>query len=137
MNSVDRFVKMHKMCYSDALEEIKNGYKSSHWMWYIFPQLKGLGHSSTAEYYGIDGLEEAKRYMENDYLRNNMLEICNELVKLNDSVDNIFGYPDNLKLNSSMTLFENAIPDEKIFGKIIDKFYDGKRDELTLKLLKK
>ncbi len=135
MNNIDRFVEMHELYYPVALREIQDGYKRSHWMWYIFPQLKGLGHSSKSEYYGIDGLKEAKEYMNNEYLRHNMIEICNELIKLDDSVDNIFGYPDNLKLNSSMTLFEYAIPEEKIFGKIIDKFYNGKRDKNTINIL--
>lgn len=135
MNNINRFIEMHKLYYKIALKEIKDGYKRSHWMWYIFPQLKGLGHSSKSEYYGLSGIEEVKEYMNNEYLRNNMLEICNELIKLNDNIDNIFGYPDNLKLNSSMTLFEYALPNEKIFGKIIDKFYDGKRDNNTINML--
>lgn len=134
---IDRFVKMHELYYPDALKEIQDGYKCTHWMWYIFPQLKGLGHSYTATYYGLDGAEEAILYMNNEYLRHNMLEICSELLKLDDDVKNIFGYPDYLKLNSSMTLFDYAISDEKIFKSVIDKFYDGKKDEMTLSLLKK
>ena len=92
--NIDRFVQMHKMYYPDALKEIKNGYKMTHWMWYIFPQLKGLGHSYKAEYYGLDGVEEAIEYMKNEYLKNNMLEICSELIKVDDDVKYIFGYPD-------------------------------------------
>ena len=91
--NIDRFVQMHKMYYPDALKEIKNGYKMTHWMWYIFPQLKGLGHSYKAEYYGLDGVEEAIEYMKNEYLKNNMLEICSELIKVDDDVKYIFGYP--------------------------------------------
>ena len=135
--NLERFVKMQEIDYKDALSEIKNGHKRSHWIWYIFPQLKGLGHSFNSDYFGIDGIEEAKQYMNNEYLRHNMLEICGELYKLNDSVDNIFGHPDNLKVNSSMTLFECSTPEEKIFGEIIDKFYDGKRDEKTLSMIRK
>ncbi len=134
---VDRFVEMHELYYPVALAEIKDGHKRSHWMWYIFPQLKSLGHSQKSEYYGLSGIEEVKEYMNNEYLRNNMFEICNELYKLNDDIDNIFGYPDNLKLNSSMTLFEYVFPNEEIFKKIIDKFYDGKRDEVTISILSK
>lgn len=136
MYNIDRFVEMHKEYYETALQEIKNGYKRSHWMWYIFPQLKGLGYSSKSEFYGLTGVEEAKQYMNNDYLKNNMYEICKELLKLDDNIDNIFGYPDNLKLKSSMTLFEYAIPDSLIFKEIIDKFYNGNRDEKTLEILK-
>ena len=126
---------MHELYYPVALAEIKDGYKRSHWMWYIFPQLKGLGHSQKSEYYGLSNVEEVKEYMNNEYLKNNTFEICNELLKLNDDIDNIFGYPDNLKLKSSMTLFEYAFPNEKIFKNIIDKFYNGERDITTLNIL--
>lgn len=137
MYDIDRFIKMQELYYEVALLEIKDGYKRTHWIWYIFPQLKGLGQSYNSEYYGIDGVDEVIEYMKNPYLRNNMIEICNELYKLNDSIENIFGYPDYLKLNSCMTLFEYSIQEEKIFGKIIDKFYNGKRDRVTLETLGK
>lgn len=136
MYNINRFVEMHKEYYVIALQEIKNGYKRSHWMWYIFPQLKELGSSSTAKFYGLDGIEEVKEYMKNSYLKNNMLEICDELLKQAGDIKYIMGYPDYLKLNSSMTLFEYAFPEEKIFSKVIDKFYNGKRDNLTLDILK-
>lgn len=136
MYDIDRFIKMQKLYYEIALSEIKDGYKRTHWIWYIFPQLKGLGQSYNSEYYGLEGTEEVIEYMKNPYLRNNMIEICNELYKLDDSIENIFGYPDYLKLNSCMTLFEYSIPEEKIFSKTIDKFYNGKRDRTTLDMLK-
>ena len=135
MYDIDRFIKMQELYYEVALSEIKDGYKRTHWVWYIFPQLKGLGQSYNSEYYGFDGVDEVIEYMKNPYLRNNMIEICNELYKLDDSIENIFGYPDYLKLNSCITLFEYSIPEEKIFGKIIDKFYNGKRDRATLEML--
>ena len=134
--NIERFIEPHELYFSVALMEIKYGHKRSHWMWYIFPQLKGLGYSSKSEFYGLTGVEESKQYMNNDYLKNNMYEICKELLKLDDNIDNIFGYPDNLKLKSSMTLFEYAIPDSLIFKEIIDKFYNGNRDEKTLEILK-
>lgn len=137
MYDIDRFIKMQELYYEVALSEIKDGYKRTHWIWYIFPQLKGLGQSYNSEYYGLDGVDEVIEYMKNPYLRNNMIEICNELYKLDDSIENIFGYPDYLKLNSCMTLFEYSIPEEKIFGKIIDKFYNGKRDNVTLEMLER
>ena len=136
MYDITKFIKKHEIYYPTALLEIKNGHKRRHWMWYIFPQLKGLGYSSKSEYYGLTGVEEVKQYMNNDYLKNNMYKICEELLKLDDNIDNIFGYPDNLKLKSSMTLFEYAIPDSLIFKEIIDKFYNGNRDEKTLEILK-
>lgn len=137
MYDIDRFIKMQELYYEVALSEIKDGYKRTHWIWYIFPQLKGLGQSYNSEYYGLDSVNEVIEYMRNPYLRNNMIEICNELYKLDDSIENIFGYPDYLKLNSCMTLFEYSIQEEKIFGKIIDKFYNGKRDRVTLEMLEK
>lgn len=137
MYDIDRFIKMQELYYEVALSEIKDGYKRTHWIWYIFPQLKGLGQSYNSEYYGFDGVDEVIEYMKNPYLRNNMIEICNELYKLDDSIENIFGYPDYLKLNSCMTLFEYSIQGKKIFGKIIDKFYNGKRDRVTLEMLEK
>lgn len=137
MYDIDRFIKMQELYYEVALSEIKDGYKRTHWIWYIFPQLKGLGQSYNSEYYGLDSVDEVIEYMRNPYLRNNMIEICNELYKLDDSIENIFGYPDYLKLNSCMTLFEYSIQGEKIFGKIIDKFYNGKRDSVTLEMLER
>lgn len=137
MYDIDRFIKMQELYYEVALSEIKDGYKRTHWIWYIFPQLKGLGQSYNSEYYGLDSVDEVIEYMRNPYLRNNMIEICNELYKLDDSIENIFGYPDYLKLNSCMTLFEYSIQEEKIFGKIIDKFYNGKRDRVTLEMLER
>lgn len=137
MYDIDRFIKMQELYYEVALSEIKDGYKRTHWIWYIFPQLKGLGQSYNSEYYGFDGVDEVIEYMRNPYLRNNMIKICNELYKLDDSIKNIFSYPDYLKLNSCMTLFEYSIQGEKIFGKIIDKFYNGKRDRVTLEMLEK
>lgn len=137
MYDIDRFIKMQELYYEIALSEIKDGYKRTHWIWYIFPQLKGLGQSYNSEYYGLDSVDEVIEYMRNPYLRNNMIEICNELYKLDDSIENIFCYPDYLKLNSCMTLFEYSIQEEKIFGKIIDKFYNGKRDRVTLEMLEK
>lgn len=133
--NTDRFIEMHELYYEVALNEIRDGHKRSHWMWFIFPQLKGLGHSAKSDYYGISCVEEVREYMSNEYLKNNTLEICNELLNLNDDIDNIFDYPDNLKLKSSMTLFEYALPEEKVFKSIIDKFYNSEKDETTINLL--
>ena len=136
MMSLDRFIDAQKEDYDLAFREISNGRKRNHYMWYIFPQIKGLGRSFTAEYYGIDGLEEAKEYMENDYLRDNLINISCELLKLKTSnPKEIFGDIDSKKLKSSMTLFELA-SDEEVFSQVLDKYFECKRDEITLNLLK-
>lgn len=133
---LQRFVSAQQNTYSRALEEIKEGCKKSHWMWYIFPQLTGLGHSSTARVYGIANLEEAVSYLQNPILKDRLIEISEALLDLptNDAGD-IFGYPDNLKLRSCMTLFVAAGPDYAVFQNVLDKFFNGKPDELTLKML--
>lgn len=138
MYNLNRFIDQQKTYYDIALKEIKNGYKSSHWMWFIFPQLKGLGTSEMAEYYGLNGIKEAKEYYENKYLRSNLLEISKALLKVeNKSINYILGYPDNLKLKSCMTLFELVDNDEQVFKDILEKYYLGERDEKTIELVKK
>lgn len=136
MQDLDRFIEAQERDYPVALKEIKSGHKQSHWIWYIFPQIRGLGYSETAQYYAIEDIEETKAYLNNEYLHNNLVEICQELLKLksNDIVD-IMGYPDNLKLCSSMTLFNAVAPDEKIFEQVLDKYYDSKLDKKTLEIL--
>lgn len=135
--NLDRFITAQERDYQMALQEIKNGYKSSHWMWYIFPQLVDLGYSSTAKFYGIKNKEEAIAYLQNEYLKNNLIEISMVLYELDDNISNILGYPDDLKLKSCMTLFNYIDPSIDIFYKIIDKFYNGEYDGKTLELLKK
>ena len=132
-----KFLDAQEDDYEIALNEIKNGHKRSHWIWYIFPQIAGLGHSSTAQYYSIKDLDEAKEYLKNEILRSRLIEISSELLKQNDSIDNIMGYPDNLKLCSCMTLFYEADPNIDVFKKVIDKFYNGNFDENTLNIIKK
>lgn len=135
--NIERFIKIQKEDYAMALKEIKNGRKRNHWMWYIFPQLKGLGTSAMAQYYGLENLEEAKEYYNNDYLRKNLLEITKALLSLdNTNIESILGYPDNLKLLSCMTLFEIVDEHEKVFSQILDKYYKGKRDTNTIHLIK-
>ena len=136
MDSLDRFLKAQMRDYNVALSEIKSGHKRSHWILYIFPQVKGLGFSSTSEYYGIDGLDEAKKYMQNDTLKNRLIEISEALLGLDSSdASDVMGYPDDLKLRSSMTLFAEAAPEIEVFQKVLDKFFDGKKDEMTLKII--
>ena len=134
--SVERFLKAQEGDYEVALAEIRAGRKQSHWIWYIFPQLKGLGRSGTSEYNGIDGMEEAKAYLKNPVLRGRLVEISEALLGLaSDDADDVMGFPDNLKLRSSMTLFALAEPDCKVFQKVLDKFFGGKMDERTMELL--
>ena len=134
--SLNRFIDAQEEDYDMAFQEISNGRKRNHYMWYIFPQIKGLGRSSTARYYGIDDLKEAREYMENEYLANNLINICSQLLKLetNNPVT-IFGPIDSKKLRSSMTLFE-LVSDNEVFSLVLEKYFNGKRDELTLNLVK-
>ena len=137
MYDLDRFLEAQKTLYDVALAEIKNGYKQEHWIWFIFPQLRGLGFSPEAEYYGITGLDEAKAYLKNPILRKRLIEATNAILNLNtDYIDDFLPHPDNLKLCSSMTLFSQAEPEEKLFKQVLDRFYSGKPDEKTLQLLK-
>lgn len=136
MDDLNRFLIAHESDYKYALEEIKNGYKIGHWMWYIFPQLRGISSSEKSYYYGIKDLNEAKEYLENDILREHLLEISEALLKLDtDNAQEIFGFTDNLKLKSSMTLFNYVSPDIEIFQKVLDKFYNSEKDDFTLYLI--
>ena len=133
---LNRFIKAQEEFYDVALEEVRSGYKRSHWMWYIFPQLQGLGESTTSNDYGIHGIEEAREYLQNDVLRSHLLEISQALLDLQlTNIFEVFNYPDDLKLKSSMTLFHCVEPDNEIFKKILEEFYDGELDYLTLDLL--
>ena len=133
--SLDRFRSAHAGSYDIALQEIKGGRKQSHWMWHIFPQILGLGHSTEAMYYAIQDKDEAVRYWNDPVLRSHMLEICTELLKQNGSIDWILGYPDNLKLRSCMTLFW-LVTNEPIFKAVLDRFFDGSLDTYTINKLK-
>ena len=105
-------------------------------MWYIFPQLKGLGRSSTSEYYGIDGLGEATAFLKDTYLGHNLREISSELLGISDKdARQVFGSPDDLKLRSSMTLFAHAGPEDTVFRDVIEAYFDGREDQRTLRLL--
>ena len=137
MEQLDRFIKAQENMYLIALNEIKNGRKQSHWMWYIFPQIKGLGMSETSMYYGIDSENEAKEYLDNEILGARLREITFELLKLdtNNPVD-LLGTIDAMKLKSSMTLFDH-VSDDKLFSEVLDKYYNGEIDEKTILLCEK
>lgn len=133
---MQRFTSAHKEYYLTSLNELKNGKKESHWMWFIFPQIRGLGSSYNAEYYGIKDLKEAKDYWNNEYLRNHYLELCKVLLSLEDNNSrHIFGYTDSVKLKSSLTLFYLVSNSELIY-QVLGKFYNYELDMKTIRLLK-
>lgn len=135
-SSLDRFLQAQEHDYQTALAEVRAGYKCSHWMWYIFPQLKGLGFSSMAQFYGINGKEEAKAYLEHPVLGARLREITSVLLTLEGKVAvDIFGHTDAMKLRSSMTLFNAVANEEYLFQKVLDKYYEGKADDRTLAML--
>lgn len=135
--SLQRFEDAHRQDYETALAEIRRGRKTSHWMWYIFPQLKGLGYSPTAQYYSIENLAEAEAFLAHPVLGAHLVEISRALLALEtNNADLVFGYPDNLKLRSSMTLFAQVREANPVFGQVLDKFFEGKPDQRTLALLK-
>lgn len=135
-DGIQRFVEAQKHSYDTALEEIKRGKKRSHWMWYIFPQMKGLGYSSTAQYYGIENRKEAEEYLAHPILGSRLLEISKELLKLESNDPRaVMGDPDNWKLKSCMTLFE-IVSNEPVFGQVLDKFFGGERDKITVEMLR-
>lgn len=137
MFDLERFIKAQQSyCgYDTAFTEIKRGRKLSHWIWYIFPQLKGLGSSYSSIFYGIASLDEAKAYLQNDVLREHLIEISNALLKHDKDIVDIVGDIDALKIRSSMTLFHIADESIDVFQRVLDKFYDGRKDMRTLHLL--
>ena len=143
MSEMDRFIQAQEEDYDTALKEIKNGKKVTCWMWYIFPQIQGLGTTYMSQKYAIKNIEEAIEYLKNDTLRNRLIEICQALLDTEeDNIHTIMGYPDDLKLRSSMTLFKKAeekspVKCKNIFDDVIKKFYKGEDDVLTLNILDK
>lgn len=135
---LSRFTIAHQSDFETALREIKSGKKRSHWMWYIFPQIYGLGYSYTSQYYSIQSLEEAKAFLADPYLGSNLISICEALLRLgsNDVID-IFGSPDNMKLQSCMTLFSCADHGNPVFDKVLEKYFDSQPDRRTLRILGK
>lgn len=131
-----RFEEAHRQFYATALAEIRNGRKMSHWMWYIFPQIRGLGHSPTSQYYAIQSIEEAGAFLNDPYLGGNLLEITGALLLLDeDNPTAIFGKPDDKKLRSSMTLFALVSEDDSVFRQVLNKYFEGKPDKRTLGIL--
>ena len=124
--NLERFIRAQEDYYQAALEEIQNGKKTSHWMWFIFPQIEGLGRSSISKQYSIKNHLEAKDYLNHKILGKRPIEITNALMKIEEkSVRSIFRSPDDLKLKSSMTLFKIISPDNKLFPDILVKYFNG------------
>ena len=136
MHDLDRFLQAQSYNYQDALQEIRNGRKQSCWMWYVFPQIAGLGRSSMAKTYELKNIEEAREYLAHPVLGSRLQEICKAALETeSDNASIVFGFPDDMKLCSSMTLFEQADPGNLIYSKVLDKFFHGQRDDLTLQIL--
>jgi uncharacterized protein (DUF1810 family) len=135
---LQRFVNAqnHGDIYDRALDELRRGRKQSHWMWYVFPQIAGLGASAMAEKYAISSLAEAKAFVSHPVLGPRLVAVAKELTAIDahDPVQ-VVGAVDSLKLRSSMTLFERAAPDEVVFGQVLEQYYGGHRDEATLSRL--
>ena len=134
-DNLKRFITAQEASYPIALAEIKNGKKRSHWMWYIFPQIQGLGYSETSRFYAIKDMHEAEAFLQHPVLGSRLVEICNALlgVEGNDA-HTIFGSPDDVKLKSSMTLFASLHTDP-VFDLVLQKFFNGKKDDRTLQII--
>lgn len=134
--NLDRFVRAQEGDYEQALSEITQGQKRSHWMWYIFPQFDGLAFSSTSKYYAIKSRDEARAYLDHAILGPRLLACAEATLKIDGrSAREIFGSPDDLKLRSSATLFSRVSPPGSVFHRLLDKYYQGRADERTLRLL--
>ena len=137
MSNLERFLYVQNRTHDEVVEEIRSGKKVSHWMWYTFPQIQGLGESDFAVFYAIDDIDEAKRYLKHEVLGPRLKKLAKELLilKTNDPIE-IFGKLDSLKLRSSMTLFD-CVESNGIFKEVLDKYYQGEKDELTIKILER
>ena len=138
IHSLDRFVQAQTLMYPVTLKEIQNGKKCSHWMWFMFPQLRGLGMSDMAHIYGLSGLKEAITYLEHPVLSGRLQELCGTLLRHNDkNACEIFGDIDAIKLRSSMTLFALTSEEHTIFDEVLEAFFDGEMDPLTVEMINK
>jgi uncharacterized protein (DUF1810 family) len=135
---LSRFTKAQERTYDSVLAELRSGEKRTHWMWYIFPQIDGLGHSATSKYYAIKSTEEAQQYLNHPVLEPRLLECAEAVLAIEGrSISEILGYPDDLKLKSSMTLFSYVAESDSVFARVLDKYFHGERDVSTLHLLEK
>ena len=136
MNNLERFIDAQGSFYPVALSEIKNGKKQSHWMWFIFPQVEGLGLSTTSKYYAIKDIHEAAEFLKHPVLGQRLIQISHELLNLeSNDAHKIFGSPDDIKLKSSMTLFSLVHNADPVFQLVLDKFFKGSKDSKTLQII--
>jgi uncharacterized protein (DUF1810 family) len=138
VSDLERFVHAQDEgdTFEHALAELRAGRKTTHWMWFVFPQLAGLGHSPTAQHFAVSGLEEARNYVGHAELGPRLLLACNALLAVEGrTADQVLGPVDAMKLRSSMTLFLRAAPDEPVFGQVLDAYFDGVPDGATDELL--
>ena len=134
--NLNRFLEAQMTTYEGAMLELARGRKESHWIWYIFPQIEGLGRSDTAKLYSIKSLEEGRAYLEHPVLGQRLIGACEIILSLKDvSMDEVMGFPDDLKLLSSMTLFESVSDSNSIFTQIIEVYFDSERDQSSLELI--
>ena len=134
---LDRFATAQRDVYNQALAEIRAGRKRSHWMWFIFPQYQGLGFSTTSEYYALKSLDEARAYLDHPVLGRRLIECAEALVALSsNSAADVFGYPDDLKLKSSATLFATVSREGSVFHRVLEQYFDGQPDSKTLMLVR-
>jgi len=135
-HDLQRFLTAQEPVFENALAELEDGRKRSHWMWFVFPQLKGLGHSEMAQRFGIGGLDEAVAYLAHPTLGPRLERCCRALLKWRHrSALDILGSPDDMKLRSSMTLFAAVAPDNPLFQEVLDGFFQGKPDSTTLSMI--
>ena len=135
-HNLERFIMAQKGVFQTALSELKHARKQSHWMWFIFPQIQGLGFTDTAKLYAIQNLEEANEFMQHRVLGPRLVLISSVLLELEtNDAHKIFGSPDDLKLHSCMTLFSKTIAADPVFSKVLDMFFGSREDNKTLKIL--
>jgi len=135
-NGLERFVEAQDRVYVSVCEELAAGEKTSHWMWFVFPQLKALGRSPIAKHFGIESRDEALAYWKHPVLGQRLKECTKLVLAVSDkTIHDIFGSPDDLKLRSCMTLFAQVAPEEPVFSQALERFFGGQPDERTLELL--
>jgi uncharacterized protein (DUF1810 family) len=133
---LERFVEAQAPVYHQALKDLRAGHKQSHWMWFVFPQIAGLGHSVMAQTYAIQSLEEARAYLVHPLLGPRLRECCQAVMNVQGKgAHDIFGSPDDLKFRSCLTLFAQAAPDESLFRDLLEKYFSDSADEITLQIL--
>ena len=136
--NLNRFIEAQVHSYESAMGELSRGRKSGHWIWYIFPQIVGLGSSDITKLYSIKSIEEAQAYLEHPVLGERLIESCEILLRLEDfSISEIMGFPDDLKLKSSMTLFAQVSPQSSIFSEVLSKYYEDDLDQTSLEIIKR